>query len=66
MASGDRAGSIILWDLQNLQQISKNIYFGDWVRDIRVSREETTLYACSSDETIKIINLKDGSVILTI
>jgi WD40 repeat protein len=63
MASGDRAGSIILWDLQNLQQISRNNYFRDWVRDIRVSREETTLYACSSDETIKIINLKDGSVI---
>jgi WD40 repeat protein len=63
MASGDRAGSIILWDLQNLQQISRNNYFRDWVIDIRVSREETNLYACSSDKTIKIINLKDGSVI---
>jgi WD40 repeat protein len=63
MASGDRAGSIILWDLQNLEQISKNNYFKKAVRDIQVSREETTLYACSSDKTIKIINLKDGSVI---
>jgi WD40 repeat protein len=63
MATGDREGSIIIWDLDSYKEISKKKYFSDWIRDIRVSKDENTLYVCSADRTIKIINSKDGTVL---
>lgn len=66
LAATDWAGNISLWDASDGRLVYSLTGHTDFVTDIKFSIDKKTLVSASKDETVKVWNLSNGTLINTI